>query len=359
MEELRSELLSAQAAAIASICHHYSGQKKDMVLNLLQQSKILEAYYIITQASIAAHVETKNALFVNVRNNIGILRCKAKGHQTMHDKRRTERTSHFLALLLKIIPWWMSSENVDTCIENRTALTAALKSEHYGKVNPFILHDMHPKDVGSYIHDGLGTAFIAECADLFGWRKLQHVIPGRMVHSGLPFFGVTPDGLSVVDIDAFHYITQKFYNGEPVSEKERAAGSPWMTMELKTVHVENKMHSDGTLHHATVHVTEMESLLEVYENDTDAYKLVTKEKALALLVRKLEVAKWFPEGSCAREGPSTCGSVQKSPSRKQDAFFKKSTILYPTAKFKKLPDFKMGHAMYPNLTYMPLEKHMR
>jgi len=349
-------MTSALTKALGITCSQYSGIKKDQVQALLKCGDVLQAYFILTQTSQKLANDTKADFFLEIRKLIGAI-GKNNLRNDMDGMEVTQRTGTWRKNLLLLVPWWMEPTNLEETVSRRCMLTTDPED---GTVNQASKFSSFPLEIGTYIHEAFGESITAQCAKMFGWNTLEYIVPGRIVHAGLPWIGVTPDAICVVDERAFHFISRKLLLGEIVSSTERGAGAPWMTIEMKTIHGQTMR--ENADENPTVREQEIDQLYSVYENDYDPDKMVTKEAALKLLVKKLELAGWIPENLYAEDNDYLLEKNEvklkktaNSKKRKTCAFFKKSTILYPTKQFKNLRVEDVGGEVYPNLAKLPSE----
>jgi len=352
LETWRLQMTVALVKVLEVACSQYNGIKKDEVQALLKCGDVLQAYFILTQTSQIVANET-NVFFLKIRKLIGVI-GKNNVCNDMNGMEVTQRTGTWRKNLAVLIPWWTEPTNLEKMLSPTHTFTS---DHHDGTVNYASKFSSLPLEIGTYIHEAFGESITAQCAKMFGWNRLEYIVPGRMVHAGLPWIGVTPDAICVVDKRAFHSISHKLFMGETVRAIERGAGTPWMTIEIKTIHGHMR---DDAEENSTVRELEIEHLYGVYENDRDPDKQATKEAALKLLVRKLELAGWIPENLYAEDNDYLLEKNEvklkktaNSKKRKACAFFKKSTILYPTKQFKKLCVEDVGGEVYPNLAKLP------
>jgi len=340
----------ALVKALEIACSQYNGIKKDQIQALLKCGDVLQAYFILTQTSQKLANETKTAFFLEITKLSGVI-GKNSVCNDMDGMEITQRTGAWRKNLALLVPWWTEPVGLKETLSSRCMFT----TDHQDGT---VIHEAKfsslPLEVGTYIHEAFGESIAAQCVKMFGWNKLEYIVPGRMVHAGLPWIGVTPDAICVVDKRAFHFVTQKLFMGETVRAIERGAGAPWMTIEIKTIHGQNVEENP------TVREREIDQLYRIYDNDHDSDKRATKEAALKMLVKKLELAGWIPEKLYAddndymlEKNEAKLKKTANSTKRKTCAFFKKSTILYPTKQFKNLSVVDVGGEVYPNLAMLP------
>jgi len=349
-------MTSALTKSLRIACSLYNGVKKDQVQALLKCGDVLQAYFIVTQTSQKLANETKTDFFLEIRKLIGAI-GKDNLCDDMDGMELTLRTATWRKNLRLLIPWWTEPTNLEGTVSSRHVHTTDYQD---GTVSYASKFSYMPLEVGTYIHEAFGESIAAQCAKMFGWNTLEYIVPGRMVHAGLPWIGVTPDAICVVDERAFHLVSNKLLTGEIVSSTQRGAGAPWMTIEMKTIH--GHMGEKNEDENPTVREQEIDQLYGVYENDHDPDKQATKEAALKLLVKKLELAGWIPENLYADDNDYMLEKDEvklkktvNSKKRKTCAFFKRSTILYPTKQFKNLCVEDVGGEVYPNLAKLPSE----
>lgn len=359
MEAKRTKLAVSLEKALAVACSTYSGVQKTLVQTLIQNNKVLEAYFMITQISQDIANETKNAFFLDMSKHVGVISANVPCYD-MAGKDGTERTGKWRALLEKLIMWWTNPNNLQDRIDVRSNLLDALQTGKEGTVSETWRFSKLPMQSGTYIHEAYGEIIARGCAEMFGWHDvLEHIVPGRIVHHGIPWIGVTPDAISVVKEEGFHKLTRRLFRGESVTDEERRVGIPWMTLEIKTLHggVETGLED------ATVEAHEIDALLSVFENDHDTTKESTKAEALRLLTRKLELGKWMPKGLCQNgddyRHETTAVKLNRTKSsktKKACAFFQRGTRVYPTDVYEKLTVESVGPKVYPNLAKLPVIK---
>lgn len=360
MESGRKKLAVSLENLLTLIVSRYQGSKAGQVKELLESDDVLQAYFLVTQVSQDIANESKKACFLEVSKNIGSINNRVPCTD-MAGQEGTERTGKWRALLARMVAWWTNPNDLLDRIKMYPTLIASLQMSRDGTVSDNWRYSRCPTEVGSYIHEAYGEMLAYGCAKMFGWEKnLSHIVPGRMIHIGIPFVGVTPDAVSIVNQQAFHRLTRKLFRGEAVTAKERAAGAPWMMFELKTLHGCLGVSDEED---STVQDYEIDALYAQYQSDDDVQKEKTKEAALAVLVRKLELGKWMPSGLYAADDDfkleTSCYKMERSRTTKKQkscTFFKRSTILYPTKQFEKLYAKRVGSKVYPNLAKLPTFK---
>lgn len=353
VNEWRQRTTSALLKALQTACSHYNGVMKDHIHALLKCGNVLQSYFILTQTSQTVANETKQDFFLDLTKMIGVI-GRNIACRDMDGMEVTQRTGAWRKSLALLVPWWTRPIDLKQQITSRRSQTTGA---HDGTVKDAWKYSLLPTEAGTYIHEAFGESIAALCARMFGWDQLTHIVPGRMVHAGLPWIGVTPDAICVVDEGAFHEVSRRLFAGETIRAVERGSGAPWMTVELKTIHGRTqKSVSHVTDENATVQECEIDHLLGIYENDREVTKDAAKEAALKLFVRKLEVAGWIPKNLYAENNDykleNNVVKLQKSQNtskRKTCAFFKKSTVLYPTTQFEMLRVENAGGEVYPNL----------
>jgi len=345
----RSITLALQKALVLS-CHQYSGVKKEQIEALLKCDDVLQAYYVLTQTSQKVANETKADYFLESTKLVGTVGRNVVCHE-MDGMEVTPRTAAWRKSLALLVPWWSRDDKyLEECITScRRTLSFGFQDD--GRVCEAWKYSHKPTEAGTYIHKAFGDSISAQCAKMFGWDELINIIPGRMIHAGLPWIGVTPDAIAVVDDRALHEVSRRLFAGETIPAVERGAGAPWMTLELKTIHGRASNNDDEE--DATIHEHEIDRLYGTYEHDEED---ATKEAALKFFVKKLELAGWIPENLYVDDSDYRLEKdiiklrkSQNTKTRKSCEFFKKSTILYPTGQFKKLRVEEVGGEVYPNL----------
>lgn len=376
----RGELLSRLQRALALTCRNYRGVKETEVQTLLDDGRIVHAYFLMTQTSQEVANETKKAFFLPVSKTVG----------------KTGRD--WTALAEKTTEWWTVPENDDDDelkrrLRARDNLRRVLESPNDGPIptrTAAFRFSASPRTVGTYLHEAYGATVAYECGRMLGkaWETLEHVVPGRMVHSRLPFMGVTPDAVSMIDEAAFHSLTQKLFSRDDRTEeqeeeaeeaaatattaRERESGAPRMTLEIKTIHGPSAVSESDVSEIWDVFRATEEEEKEEKEGDDDtvdcprepAAAAAAKAAALELLRDKLERGKWMPRnlrGDHARERHfvkrhRTKGSRQSGPAC---AFFQRTTRMYPREEFDRLKVEYVTGEIYPNFASRPRQQQKK
>ena len=320
------------------------------VRNLLKQGKALSSYYRATQMSEPYAVETKRAFFVDCTSLIGrqpVMQTRT-GKRAYHERPDgTGRTTRTMADLRKLHPWWQGIQYASESEEERFA------SANSGKCPENACYSKEPMTVGTHVHESMGHYFGGRCfsslypKEAMQAREWEVVIPGRMIHQGLPWLGVRPDAL-VVDSEMNFLETYErmwMYNDRKKLTGEACQrGQPLVTCEFKTI--VGKL--DGQKRPGAILPDDVQLLKEAYASAGKGD--VLREETTRIIKDKLLQNKWMTncDGRANAPLPKFVGvKSQKHP------FLLKMTKMMQRHHFDALKGHRCSSRLFSNLGYVP------
>ncbi len=338
----------------------YEGPQKDLVQSTAQSGAPHAAYYYLTQHSRAVANASKHLLFVTPHKTFNAV---AK-HGTGVHGRRSDRTYAWESAMSSVLPWWQSnSEKLEEACNHAILVNRELgESLHDSKglINPNWQYSNNASVVGTGLHEQYGEEIMYRTAKFMGLENsqhLEHVIPGRTTHAGLPLHGATTDCMSMLVPELYPKFVEAVYAGK-IDEANILAplAAPRLTCELKTLHRLE----------ATVECEEIDDLWQRM-NDSDL-----KDHVLSLLERKLVGGHLCPRAifdpDADKDGRARdvldCAKAAKGGSAPTEDplpyVFQRGTFLMRRDDYDEIGYDSVSGILYPNLIRPPLSsiKHI-
>lgn len=304
------------------LCERYRGVGFDKVQAALKFDHVFQAYFIMTQNTKIA-VVTKKITFLDPHV---LIHCVPDRSWTLEEKLlRSPRTKRWLSAFKASSCWWSGDlkkamEEIDNL--NSKTFVDSYQIHKYEK-------SFDPKEIGTYSHVKHSDSLTKIATLMLGMDNLECFAPGRMVHSGLPFFGATPDGIAVRNKHDFYILlNDTIENKSPPCKKTLKYGRIQLVMEFKTI----------TSEQYTVSCMELDDIVKGTLHYGQGWG---KEKAVETLQKKFCEAGWIPARLTNRS----------SDSEVLEMFTYRKTRLFPIEYYNKIKYRPISAFGYPN--YVP------
>ena len=318
----KNQLKQYLQVVLTIMCERYRGDGYEKVQQALRFGHVFQAYFIMTQNTKTA-VITKKIIFLDPHV---LINCAVNRKWTTAERMlRSPRTEQWLAAFRKSASWW--SGNLTKATEQIERLDERTFLESYS-IDKYV-DSYDPKEIGTYSHAKHCDLLTEQAASMLGMKDLHCFVPGRMVHSSLAFFGATPDGIAVKNMQSFYILLNDVMEGKTVTSKKVAKnGRVRLTLELKTITSES----------SSVNYLELNDIIKGSLHFGIEWG---KDKAVELLRQKLIKASWIPD--------KLTNSLSDTETLKM--FTHHKTRLFPATEYNRIKYRPVAASRYPN--YVP------
>ena len=339
----------AQGAIMRRIAIAYEGLQQNLVRSTAQSGAHHAAYYYLTQRNQDAANLSKQLLFVSPHKTFNAVTKPGTGMLGT----RSDRTHAWESAMSSVLPWWQSTNLEETCvrvIEANRELAECLR-ESKGLITRNWQYSASATEVGTGLHEQFGEEIMRRTAKFMGLENnqhLNHTIPGRTAHAGLPLHGATTDCMSMLVPELYPKFVEAVHAGKMTEANILAPlAAPRLTCELKTLHRPD----------ATVESAEIDDLWERV-NDPDL-----KDRVLHLLEQKLVAGGCCPQVMLDLDGGRPRDVLNRAKAAKGGSVpitnplpyvFQRGTSMMRRTDYEEIGYDSVCGTIYPNLISPPI-----